>query len=490
MSLLPITLPPGIYRSGTEYSSKGRWYDANLVRFYNGTIQPHGGWRVKSMSAFTGKGRAMISWNENSITTWAAIGTHSKLYAMGRDGTLSDITPIGFVAGDADASLAAGYGGGPYGEEEYGTPRPDGTAIQPAGVWTLDLFGKYLLALQAKDGKLYEWQLNTAVRAAAVSGAPSGRACFVTEEGMAVVLAAGSVTRRVQWSDQRNNTIWTPTATNQAGDFDIETTGQMMLGKRANGTNLIWTDRDVHQMDYIGGTLVYGFRRLADRCGAISQNCVAVTDVATFWLGPSGFWTYNGYISPLPCEVLDYVFSDINTLQASKITSDVNSEFGEVTWRYCSSGSTEIDRSVTFNFREGHWAIGQDARLCGVDKQPFAYVLRCANDGYVYEHDVGTDWGGAAPYLEGGPVEIGNGDTIAHVLRIVPDEKTIGDVTVTFKTRNYPGDSESTQGPYTMASPRDVRFSARQARIRFDTARNTSWRVGTFRLDVREGGGR
>ena len=38
----PLSLPPGIWRNGTEYQSKGRYYAASLVRFYEGSIRPDG----------------------------------------------------------------------------------------------------------------------------------------------------------------------------------------------------------------------------------------------------------------------------------------------------------------------------------------------------------------------------------------------------------------------------------------------------------------
>ena len=40
----PLRYPPGIFRNGTEYQARGRWYDANLVRFLEKTVRPIGGW--------------------------------------------------------------------------------------------------------------------------------------------------------------------------------------------------------------------------------------------------------------------------------------------------------------------------------------------------------------------------------------------------------------------------------------------------------------
>ena len=45
----PVTPPPGLWRNGTKYQAKGLWYEANLVRFFSGTIQPVGGWQAATL---------------------------------------------------------------------------------------------------------------------------------------------------------------------------------------------------------------------------------------------------------------------------------------------------------------------------------------------------------------------------------------------------------------------------------------------------------
>jgi hypothetical protein len=129
-------------------------------------------------------------------------------------------------------------------------------------------------------------------------------------------------------------------------------------------------------------------------------------------------------------------------------------------------------------------------RLCGADRGVAPYPLKCGSDGYVYEHEVANDYGTMVPFLEGGPLLMGNGDNVFYAQQIVPDDKTVGDVTATFKTRFYPDDADTSYGPYTLSSHTDVRFGGRQMRVRFDGAVATDWRIGTPRIDVTQGGGR
>ena len=87
-------------------------------------------------------------------------------------------------------------------------------------------------------------------------------------------------------------------------------------------------------------------------------------------------------------------------------------------------------------------------------------------------------------------MQIGSGDRLVVARSLIPDEKTQGDVTATFKTRNYPNGSEVSYGPFTMTNPTSVRFQGREVSMRITGDVATDWRAGTMRLDVVEGSGR
>jgi hypothetical protein len=484
---IPIKLPPGIYRNGTEYQAAGRWYDANLVRWYENTLRPMGGWRKRATGQMSGLCRGFITWRDNSANRFIAAGTHTKLYAMNEAGTLKEITPTGFTAGIADAVSKTGYGYGTYGSLAYGTARPDTGTITPATTWSMDTWGEYLVACSNADGKLYEWQLGftTPTLAAAITNAPTGnKALLVTQERILFALGAGGNPRKVQWCDQENNTQWTPAGDNLAGDYELATPGTLIAGKRVKGVNLLFTDVDVHTAQYVGAPFVYGFEKAGSGCGLISAQSVAAIDTAAIWMSKAGFWIYDGYVKPLPSDVSDYVFDNLNFNQASKVYAVHNSKYGEIWWYYPSSGSTENDSYVTFNYRENHWNIGLLARTAGADSGVFANPLMVSTDGFIYEHEVGFAYDSASLYAESGPVQLGNGDNIMSVRQVIPDEQTLGEAVVSFKTRNYPTGTQSTFGPYTAANPTSVRFSGRQVNVKVTGNTLADWRIGVMRLEA------
>ena len=493
MALVPLNLPAGVYRNGTDLQSQGRWRDSNLVRWFDDTLRPIGGWRTRSDTASAGQVRGMHSWIANNSDRWIAAGSYNKLYAYSGAGIQYDITPSGFTAGNEDALNPIGFGTSFYGREYYGTSRQEAVTITPATTWSLDSFGEYLVACSSTDGKVYEWQLNTGAIAAVISNAPvNNRAILVTEERFLMCLGAGGNPRLVQWSDRENNNLWTPAATNEAGSLELQTTGRIQCGVRVQNQALILTDTDAHVATYSGPPYVFGIERIGTSCGIVSSQAVAVVDKGAVWMGSRSFYTYSGgAVSEVNCEVADYVFSDINHSQISKVAAVSNANFGEIWWFYPSGNSNENNRYVTFNYNDNTWAIGVMARTSGVDagvyRQP---IIASALNKKLYEHEIGFNYDGGEPFAESGPISIGNGDNVMAVTQMIPDEKTQGDVDATFKTRFYPNDVERTYGPFNMANPVSLRFTGRQVRIRVEGVNADDWRVGINRLEVKQGGRR
>jgi hypothetical protein len=305
-----------------------------------------------------------------------------------------------------------------------------------------------------------------------------------TAERFLFALGASSNPRLVKWSDQEDNTTWTAAATNQAGDFEINSSGSLKCGKRVRGINLLFTDVDVHTASYVGQPYVYAFERVASGCGVISAQAVAAIDSTAMWMSQSGFWLFDSYVKPLSCDVSDYVFQNLNYNQASKVYAVHNSKYGEIWWFYPSNASNEVDSYVTYNYRENHWNIGVMGRTAGTDRGVFNNPTMVDASGYIYEHEVGYAYDSGVVYAESGPFEIGNGDNIMSVRQVIPDEQTLGEVQISFKTRFYPMDTEYTYGPYAAAIPTDVRFSGRQVKIRYTGAVLEDWRVGVNRIEA------
>lgn len=495
MPLRPLSLPPGVYRNGTPYQGMGRWIDADGMRWFGGTLRPIGGWTpltsialdVPTNIVVAGVPRGAVSWRTGAGIAWLAVGTTTNLYAY-TPASLTDITPAGLVPGAVNGGSVGGvgtYGYGPYGIGLYGVGNA-AVLETPPDTWQLDTFGNFLVGVLTSDGRLFSWDANPANDAAVVAGAPlNNRAVVTTEERFVFALGAGGNGKRVQWAEQETLTAWTITASNTAGFQDLNTNGRLVCGRRGRGQTLLWTDTDLHVATFIGGPFVYSFARAGENCGAIGPNAVAVENGVAFWMGPQSFYVYDGFVQPIPCDVEDFVFPSLNSAQRAKVFAVAEPAFGEIWWFYPSTASVEVDRYVVYNYREKHWAIGSLARTAGVARGTFPRPILFSAAGAAFEHENGFTRHGFTPYAETGPLELGAGDLVQTVTRIVPDERTTGQVRARLSGRLYPTAPETTTALLVAGAPTDVRFTARQIRMRLSEATpNTDFRVGTFRWDV------
>ena len=500
MALVKLAYPPGAFRNGTEYQTMGRVFDMNLVRWFEGALQPIGGWQaVTDLSdlpiTFDQPIRGMLGWRNDNGIMLLAFGGASKAWAYSV-GTLTDITPVDLVAGTTTATVVDGgaYGKGLYGAGPYGGVVSDvKNQIVEASSWQFDTFGQLLVACQVPTSKIYEWDLNVMNKLTAVANAPTANAIVVTPERVLVALGANGDRRLLTWSDQDDRTNWTPGTNSFAGDFPLPGNGEIMAGRRGKDETLIWTDTDLWRMEFVGGTAIYKVSQAGAQCGMISRHAMGAFGSRAFWMGKRGFFKYDGFVQPLPSDVGDFVFNDFNTVQRSLVFAVTNAEFGEVTWHYPSASSTENDRYVTYNWVGNFWQFGTLSRTYAIDRSPNQYPLTVeptsAGVFTLLEYERGFDYGGLVPFAEGGPLELGQGDRVFSMLYLIPDDLTAGDVNATLFLKFFPDGPETTVGPFTLSEQTSIRETARQVRLRM-TQVNPGWRVGIPRLDVVPGGRR
>lgn len=151
----------------------------------------------------------------------------------------------------------------------------------------------------------------------------------------------------------------------------------------------------------------------------------------------------------------------------------------------------EVNRYVAFNYEEGHWTVGKMARTAWADRSPqLEKAYAAAPDGYLYQHETGTDDNGAAmpAFVESYDMEIPEaGEELMHVDQIIPDFLELeGQVDLYLTGRKYPQDpNRISKGPYPIVpGTRKVstRIRARQIALRVES--NTTgdkWRFGTWR---------
>ncbi len=262
---------------------------------------------------------------------------------------------------------------------------------------------------------------------------------------------------------------------------------------------ILWTDIDAWSMQYIGPPYIYSFNEIGSGCGLIARKAAAFMNGIGYWMGPSQFFTLGGSgVQPMPCTVWDEVFQNLHpdTANLYKIRTAVNSLFGEITWYYPSANGTgEIDSYVKYTVPLNIWDYGTLARTAWVDQSVLGPPI--GSDpvtGLLYQHETSNDADLQAmqPYFQSGYFTLSEGDLKTFIDLIWPDMKwgkvsqsQTAVVQVSFYVVDYPGDTPTVFGPYSVTQATqyfNTRLRGRLVSIRISSSDLGSfWRIGAVR---------
>ena len=407
--------------------------------------------------------------------------------------------------GNTDEEFEYGWGTGGWGVSTWGTARATSSITLSPRIWSLDTFGEDLVTAYG-ESELYIWDFSggTETRAETVANAPTQNNHVLVSNPDRHIVVFGSHDGTdydallVRWCSQENSTDWTASSTNTAGSQRLSGGSKIVGAKRAQGQVLVWTDTDLHSMQFTGPPFTFGFQQIASQCGAAGPNAMVVSNSVAYWVGQHNFYMYDGSVKALPSPVRRYVFDDLNLYQRSKIVAGLNQEFQEVWWFYPSADSDENNRYVVYNYAEGVWSIGTINRTAWVDREVYNLPIGVNSSGTVYDHEQGNTDAGAAmdAYIESAEFDLGEGDELFLMSRIIPDiSQEAGTIDVAFNAKLYPHDVVTAYGPYTISTATekvDTRVRARQMSIKFssNSATGDRWRIGTPRIDIKPAGRR
>jgi hypothetical protein len=231
----------------------------------------------------------------------------------------------------------------------------------------------------------------------------------------------------IRWSDQESAVNWTPAATNQAGSLRLSHGASIIAVLQARQEILVWTDATMYSLQYLGPPVVWGSQILADNISIIGQNATAVASNVVYWMGVDKFYRYNGSTQTLRCDLLRYIFGDINLEQASQVFASTNEGFNEVWWFYCSAESTVIDSYVVYNYVEDGWYYGSMGRTAWIDSGVRNYPIAATYVNNLVNHELGVDDNsGADPlaieaFIQSAEFDIDDGHQFGFVWRMLPD---------------------------------------------------------------------
>ena len=346
-------------------------------------------------------------------------------------------------------------------------------SIDPAN-WSLDNFGNFLIAT-VHNGETFTWDASATnalqTRAIIGTGMPTKSVMTIVSDrdrhlfhlGTETTIGTASSQDKmfIRFSDQENKSDYAPTSTNTAGTFKLDDGTQIIGAFKGKDYILVLTDTAAYEMQFVGPPFTFSIRKVGSNAGLLGQHAGVFANGAVYWMGKTGgFFVYDGTVKSLPCLVEDFVFTTtgnnlgINYDSGQLVFGGINELYSEINWFYPSSGSTLINRVVTYNYAENVWTTGTLDRTTWMgstvfevpyatdfqasDTPTFPVVSGVSNGATIYyAHEVGLNQLNgdgtttAIPsFIKSGEFDLngrqgvpGDGEFILSIRRFLPDFK-------------------------------------------------------------------
>jgi hypothetical protein len=375
--------------------------------------------------------------------------TTSTVIAAGNYGGAAVVAAYQINIGQATVVPILGWGAGAWGAGPWGIG--GGASTVPIRLWSQANFGEDLV-FGFRGGPLYYWD-NTSglttrgVLVSSLAGASSVPLvqnyllvsainrfvfCFGTND-------YGETTQNqmlMRWSDQDDITEWFPGATNQAGSLLLSHGSKIVTAIQTRQEIVVLTDSALYSLQYQGPPVIWSSQLLGDNISIVSPNAIAIGSGVIYWMGVDKFYKYDGRLQTLRCDLLKFIFEDINLDQQDQFFASTNEGFTEIWFFYCSADSTEIDRYAIYNYTEnngaGVWYYGAMARTAWLDSGLRNNPMAATTINNIVYHELGNDDNSTetslpiSSVIETTEFDIDDGDHFGFVWRMLPDITFVG----------------------------------------------------------------
>jgi len=237
----------------------------------------------------------------------------------------------------------------------------------------------------------------------------------LTEEGT-------TIPGKIRWSQINETTKWVneTDGTGQAGSFLFSGPDFVMGLHQLKRELMIYRERSIEAMSYIGLPSIFGFRRAQTGTGLVSPFAVSDFGDNHRFLGPDNVWQYNGIsLVELGDPIKDEFFDLCAPSQLSNTWMFFLEETDELWLCYSTTGDRVQNKAYIYNIRFGKWAGPRE-----IDATGFGYYREQSSstwDTLSGDWDTGpsTSWDSRA-FVSNAPINLmGNDDGLIFKLDTV-----------------------------------------------------------------------
>jgi hypothetical protein len=224
--------------------------------------------------------------------------------------------------------------------------------------WDITQFGSKMIVSNGKN-KLQAYDMaGGSSFADLAAAAPTAKYVTVVRD-FVVAADDGSNTNKVYWSDINNETNWTPAASSQS-DTQILPDGGDITGLAGGETGLIFMERAIYRMTYVGSPFFFQFDAISRTLGCSTNGSIAQFSGITYFLSDDGFYACDGQtLKSIGAEKVNRWFFD--NANPSEIRSSMSATVDPVrkliAWNFKNSlGSRYL---LLYSIDLGRWSYAE-----------------------------------------------------------------------------------------------------------------------------------
>ena len=224
--------------------------------------------------------------------------------------------------------------------------------------WKFTQFGNVIIGANGQ-ARLQGYNLNTSTLFDNLAAdAPEARYVTVVRD-FVVSGYQSSYPNRVQWSALGDESSWTASATTQA-DFQDIPDGGSVVGVTGGEFGLVFMDRAIHRMSYVGSPLVFQFDNISRNLGCYEANSIIQYGGTSFFLGDDGFYACDGQnVVPIGSEKVNrFFFDNVDEGTLYLMSAAVDPIKKLIIWAYASNSSSTPDSLLIYNYQTQRWTSG------------------------------------------------------------------------------------------------------------------------------------
>jgi hypothetical protein len=227
--------------------------------------------------------------------------------------------------------------------------------------WRFTQFGNVIVAANGGN-RLQGYNLNSSSTFQDLAAdAPESRYVTVVRDFVvsAYVNSSTVYPYRVQWSALGDESSWANSATTQA-DFQDIPDGGSIVGITGGEYGLVFMDRSIHRMSYIGSPLVFQFDNISRNLGCYEANSIVQYGGTSFFLADDGFYACDGQqVLPIGNEKVNrYFYNDVDEGLLNLMSAAIDPFRKLVIWAYASQASATVDKLLIYNYQTNRWTSG------------------------------------------------------------------------------------------------------------------------------------